>query len=81
MAVSCSVQGFAAQGNEFSYYMLITSSFMLNCSSEPEQASRLQSFATFVLPREVALLVSLLQSQVAQHMCLLSSLPMGLLEP
>ncbi|GAB4823870.1 hypothetical protein N2152v2_010916 [Parachlorella kessleri] len=30
-------RGFAAQGNEFSYYMLITSSFMLNCSSEPEQ--------------------------------------------
>ena len=38
--MTCWVQGFAAQGNEFSYYMLITSSFMLNCSTEAEQASR-----------------------------------------
>lgn len=30
-------QGYAAQGNEFSYYMLLTSSFMLNHTTEPEQ--------------------------------------------
>lgn len=38
-------QGFAAQGNEFSYYMLITSSFMLNCSTEPEQVRCLACLA------------------------------------
>jgi len=43
------MQGFAAQGNEFSYYMLIASSFMLNCSSEPEQASHLQPLAVLCL--------------------------------
>jgi carnosine N-methyltransferase len=29
--------GFKAQGNEFSYFMLLASNFILNCSSHPEE--------------------------------------------